>query len=116
MKIEELNEKMKTELRPDSDLPTPDLPSWEDDGGHYREVPDEPEEEDDDLVTKGNIGSNTRIFVDNEVKIRGIIQNMDFEFKYSDFVKQVHEKIPGVILTREKAHKMIDVFREMMGF
>lgn len=76
---------------------------------------DEKDEDEEFIEKEKEENNNVRIRVENETKIRGLIKSVDFEFVYRDFADRVNEEVDGVVLTREKAHQVFDIVREMLG-
>jgi len=99
-----LNEKIKNELHFKEEFEEPVL---DDEFVDIDELEKEEEEEKD---------SKVRIRLETETKIRGIIKNLDFDINFRDLADRVNDEIDGVVLTREKAHQMFTLIRDMMGF
>lgn len=112
--LEELNDKIKTELH----LNESDSEYSED------EILDDEELEDDDDDSEDydaeqderKKSSRARIRVETESKIKGIIKNLDFEIDFRDLADAVNDKIDGVVLTREKSHELFNIVREFLNF
>jgi hypothetical protein len=117
MDLGKLNEKIKSEL---GDLSDPDFDKdFAPDEDFAAELDDDSDidpSEEEEGEESGKSNTKVRIYADSELKVRGYIQNMDFEIVYDDFKNAVHEKMSGIVLSREKTHQMVDIFREMLGF
>jgi hypothetical protein len=111
--IKHLNEKIREELHlREEDYEETGL---EDDA--FSDMEDDFDEEGDELEQD----SKARIRLETESKIKGIIKNLDFEVDFRDLADRVNgtgdgEGIDGVVLTREKAHQLFNIFRDVMGF
>jgi hypothetical protein len=97
MNLLELNEKIKDEL---------DIKSSE----NGEETPEE-----DDLDSKKDT-SKSRIRIENDSKITGIIRNLDYDIRFTDLADRLKEEVPGVTITRDKAKKIFNVVKDMIGF
>ena len=108
--IKKLNEKIRGELHlkeyDETGLPDDEL---ELDGSEYSDA-----EEDGDKAEKQN--SKARIRIETETRIRGLIKNVEFDVEFRDLADRVNDQIDGVVLTREKAHQLFNIFRDLMGF
>lgn len=104
MNLLELNEKMKDELDIKSNGETVD-------NGEGAE--DTPEEE---ISGSTSDSSKSRIRVETESKIVGIIRNLNYNVKFKDLADRLKEEVPGVTITRDKAKKIFNVVKEMIGF
>lgn len=99
MDLKFLNEKMKDEL----DIK--DAPEVDD--------VDHEEEDDDDVVDNT---SKSRVRIETDSKIVGIIKNVSYDLKYKDLADRLTDEIPGVSITRDKAKKIFKVVKDMVGF
>ena len=100
--LQELNKKIKAEL-------------YEND----EEVMDDNEEEMmDDEVMDDDVDENrnSKIRLETESKIRGVIRNLNFEVNFRDLADKINDEIDGVVLTRDKSHQIFNIIQEFVGF
>ena len=95
-----LNEKMETELdiKPETENDMMDTEA---------SAEDEKSSED---------ASKSRIRIETDSKIVGIIRNLTYDVKFKDLADRLKEEVPGVTVTRDKAKKIFNVMKDMMGF
>lgn len=111
--LKKLNEKIRNELH---------LKEEEEDDDYGEEFLDDEEEEEEDSLDdeteddKLKKDSRARIRVETESKIRGIIKNLDFEIKFRDLADKINDEIDGVVFTREKAHQLFNILRDLLEF
>jgi len=74
---------------------------------------DNEQEEEQEEASKEN---KARIRLETESKITGIIKNLDFEVNFRDMADRINDEIDGVVLTREKAHQLFSIVRDLMGY
>jgi hypothetical protein len=60
--------------------------------------------------------SKARIRLETETRIRGLIRNVEFDIQFRDLADRINDQIDGVVLTRDKAHQLFNIVRELMGF
>lgn len=108
--LKKLNEKIRHELHLREEDYVSDDEEMEIDPELQADLEDEAEEDED------RRDSRARIRVETESKIRGIIKNLDFEVNFRDLADRINDEIDGVVLTREKAHQLFNVVRNMLGF
>lgn len=106
--LKKLNEKIKGELRlkeefEDETLPTEDSIDFS-----------EPEEIESEEEFKKE--SKARIRLETETRIKGIIKNLEFDVNFRDLADRANDEIDGIVLTREKAHQIFNLVRDMLGF
>jgi len=105
--LKKLNEKIKGELRLkeefDETLPTEDSVDFS-----------EPEEIKSEEEFKKE--SKARIRLETETRIKGIIKNLEFDINFRDLADRANDEIDGIVLTREKAHQIFNLVRDMLGF
>ena len=105
--LKKLNEKIKSELHLkeefDETLPTEDSVDFS-----------EPEEIENEEEFKKE--SKARIRLETETRIKGIIKNLEFDINFRDLADRANDEIDGIVLTREKAHQIFNLVRDMLGF
>jgi hypothetical protein len=88
------------------------------------EINDEDEEDGSDTIfddddaekeVKPDRNSMVIIRLDNQDRIKGRINKLEFEINYKELSDKINEHVPGVIITKIKARQMMDIVREMMG-
>lgn len=84
----------------------------EDDWAEQEEFDTEYEEEQEEA----DKSSKARIRLETESKIRGIIKNLTFDVNFRDMADRINDEIDGVVLTREKAHQLFSIVRDLMGY
>lgn len=100
MNLLELNEKMKDELdiKPEEEMDV--------------ETP----EEDDQEASSTKDTSKSRVRIETDSKIVGIIRNVNYDVKFKDLADRLKDEVPGVTITRDKAKKIFTVVKDMVGF
>lgn len=104
--LKKLNEKIKSELR---------LREYDDDDDDDISIEDE-EFENNELEDGEVTSSASRIRIETESRIKGLIKNLEFDVEFRDLADRVNDEIDGVVLTRDKAHQLFNLFRDIMGF
>lgn len=107
--IKKLNERIRDELHLKEEDYMDDEVMPEDD------FEAESDEAADDEATSSK-DSRSRIRIESETKIRGLIRSLEFDVDFRDLADRVNEQIDGIVLTREKAHQLFNIFRDLMGF
>ena len=101
--LDSLNEKMRDEL---------EIKKSADD----KKKADGTESEEDDEFESDDDNSRSRVRVETESKIIGIIRNLNYDIKFKDLADRLRDEVPGVSITRDKAKKIFNVVKEMVGF
>jgi len=107
--IKKLNQRIKGELHLkefnefEDDLPEDKLELTD----------DELEDQEDEAEAKE---SKARIRLETETRIRGLIRNVEFDVQFRDLADRINDQIDGIVLTRDKAHQLFNIVRELMGF
>lgn len=116
LSLEELRRKINLEL----DEVTPitetsgkaiDRPSWP---GEGEDLPDEEEDKSEKSAKKKSL-LKSRVRLENENKIAGMIEKLDYRLDFSDLAEKLNQ-IEGMNVTRAKAKRVFNAIRGMMGF
>ena len=106
--LKKLNEKIKGELRLKEEFEDETLPT--EDSIDFSELEEIESEEEFKKESKA------RIRLETETRIKGIIKNLEFDINFRDLADRANDEIDGIVLTREKAHQLFNLVRDMLGF
>ena len=85
------------------------------------EMDDEIEDDDIDVDNEEDISHPDKspmsfVRVDNQDKIKGRLNKLDFEINYKELSDKINEEVPGVIVSKIKVRQIMDIIRKEMGF
>jgi hypothetical protein len=60
--------------------------------------------------------TSSQIFVGFFSHNIGQIKNLEFDINFRDLADRANDEIDGIVLTREKAHQVFNLVRDMLGF
>lgn len=86
------------------------------------EMDDEIEDDDDiDVDNEEDVSHPDKspmsfVRIDNQDKIKGRLNKLDFEINYKELSDKINEEVPGVIVSKIKARQIMDIIRKEMGF
>ena len=77
---------------------------------------DNEDDDDEEEVSHPDKTPMSFIRVDNQDRIKGRLNKLDFEINYKELSDKINDEVPGVIISKIKARQIMDIIRKEMGF